>query len=100
MERSFQAVQDQRPFFHAGQVSRSTTYAGRRRLLSSTEPMSIPNDLFVYDGMSHALNFDRSNYKVEQDAHAMVQMMYAMTQNTMAGHLSNYLVTYESYCRN
>lgn len=68
--------------------------------MSRSYRTSLPEDLFVYDAMSHALNFDSSNFKVERDARRMVEMMYAMTQDSMAGHLSDYLVTYESYCRN
>jgi len=68
--------------------------------VSATASSPLPGDLFVYDGMSHALNFDASNQKIQPHARRMVEMMYAMTQDSMAGHLSDFLISYDSYCRN
>ena len=48
--------------------------------------------------MSHALNYDPSNYKIERDARLLAEMVYAMTRQH-GGDLSRYMLTRKSCLR-
>lgn len=60
---------------------------------------SIPDDVLVFDAVSHALNLDPENYRVPSHAKKLCEMLYSMVNDGMKGEFRRWAITRESHLR-